>query len=327
MIVINMTRCEGVKAPEEVVIWKGSHMSLRAWLVRRQIRKAFRPKQHKDASPEMLGNHFIEVLGGMEKLLPPPPKDVQIEKVDENGVKGEWVSAPGARDDRIFFYNHGGGYAWGSPKAYREMAYRFSAASQSIVFLLDYGLSPEAKCPQQLEEGLAAYDYVVAKNPDASITMGGDSAGGGLTLSMAHAIRDSERKQLVALAMIAPWTDLTGSGKSTTENAEKDSMLDPRGISFAADQFRGDCAVDDPRCSPHFGSQAGLPPMILQVGQDEILRDDAVRLAEMVEKEGGTVQLDVWPKVHHVWHFSARIIPEGKRAIKDIGKFFEPYWG
>ncbi len=326
MNVINMLLNAGVKTPQEVVIRKGSHMSLRAWLVRRQIRKAFRPKEHRNSTGEMLGKHFITVLGGMEKLLPAPPKDIQVTAVDENGVRGEWVSAPGAKDDRVFFFSHGGGYAWGSPKAYRELAYRLSAACKAEVFLLDYSLSPEAKCPVALNEGLAAYDYVLAERPNASITMGGDSAGGGLTLSLAHAIRDSDRKKPVALAMIAPWTDLTGSGDSITENALKDAMLDPRGISYAAEQFCGDLAVDDPRCSPHFGDQSNLPPMLLQASRDEILRDDAVRLADMVNKAGGSAKLDLWPKVHHVWHFSARIIPEGKRAIADIGKFFEPYW-
>ncbi len=301
-------------------------MSVRAWLMRRQIRKLFRPEKNAAASAEVLAKHFVKILTEMERLAPPTPTAATIKTEQTDTYKGDWVSAPNAFENRVFFFSHGGGYAWGNAKVYHELAYRLSLVSGARVFLLEYSLAPEAKAPVALNEGLAAYDSIVKAFPDADIVMGGDSAGGGLTLSLAHAIRDSDRKQPIALAMIAPWTDLTGSGSSIKENADKDVMLDPRAVAFSADNFRGKMAADDPCCSPHFGNQENLPPMLLQVGEDEILRDDSVRLAEKVKKSGGVVQLDVWPKMHHVWHFSARMIPEGKRAIKDIGSFFEPYW-
>jgi len=280
----------------------------------------------RTATEEQLGKHFRDCLVKMEGLLPADPKDMVVTTVNKDGIKGDWVSAPGARSDRVYFFSHGGGYVWGSAKAYHDLAYRLSRACKARVFLLDYDLAPGAQAPVQINQGLAAYDYVVGENPSADIVMGGDSAGGGLTHALAIAIRDSNRKTPTAIALIAPWVDLTGGGESMKENIWKDALLDPRGIAVAADTYRGTLAADDPRCSPLFAEQQGLPPVLLQVGADEILRDDSVRLEAKIRAAGGSVRLDIWPKVHHVWHFSARMIPEGRRAIVDIAKFFEPYW-
>ena len=280
----------------------------------------------RTATSEQLAEHFQKCLIKMEGMLPAPPKDIEISHVAEGGVKGDWVSAPGVREERVYFFSHGGGYVWGNPKAYHDLAYRLSKACKARVFLLDYDLAPGAQAPVQIEQGLAAYDYVLGKYPNADVVMGGDSAGGGLTQSLVLAIRDSGRKMPVALSLIAPWVDITGSGESMKENLWKDVMLDPRGIDKAADIYRGDLSRSDPRCSPLFGEQNGLPPVFIQVSQDEILRDDSVRLAAKIKEAGGNVRLDIWPKMHHVWHFSARMIPEGRRAIQDIGIFFEPLW-
>jgi len=280
----------------------------------------------RTATVEQLGRHFQDCLVKMEGVLPGPPKDIDVTTINQNGVKGDWVLAPGAHRDRVYFFSHGGGYVWGSAKAYHDLAYRLSKASKAQVFLLDYDLAPGAQAPVQIEQGLAAYDYVVNEYPDADIVMGGDSAGGGLTHALALAIRNSGRKAPVAVALIAPWIDLTGAGDSMKSNMWKDALLDPRGISYAADVYRGELSADDPRCSPLFADQQGLPPIFLQVGEDEILLDDSVRLEAKIKATGGSVRLDIWPKVHHVWHFSARMMPEGRRAILDIAKFFEPHW-
>ncbi|PCI64604.1 MAG: alpha/beta hydrolase [Kordiimonadales bacterium] len=301
-------------------------MTLRLWLVKRQVRKMFRPKAHRDASVEVIGEHFAKTLTGLEGKMPGAPKDAVITPVSEGAVRGDWISAPGARDDRVFYYLHGGGYVWGSPKAYHDMGYRLSKLCKARVFLLDYGLAPEVQAPTQLNESLAGYDHVIAKYPDASIVIGGDSAGGGLAHSTTIAIRDTGRKALAGSALIAPWVDITGSGDSVKDNLWKESLLDARSLLMAADGFRGELAADDPICSALFAEQNDLPPTLLQVGQDEILRDDSVRLAAKIKAAGGTVKLDVWPKVYHVWHRSAAIVPEARKAMTDIRDFCEPLW-
>jgi len=301
-------------------------MSIRLWLVKRQIRKIFRPKSMAGATPEQLGEHFLKVLTGLEEKMPKVPKNALIEHVDEDGALGDWISAPGTRDDRVFYYLHGGGYIWGSPKAYHDFGYLLSKACQARVFLLDYTLVPHAQAPVQLHQSLAAYDYIKKKLPAADLVIGGDSAGGGLAHSMLLAIRDSKRALPLASALIAPWVDITGAGDSRSENQDKEALLDGRALILGGERFRGELEATDPVCSPLFGDQSGLPPVLIQVGEEEILRDDSVRLAAKITEASGTVQLDVWPKVYHVWHRSAAMVPEARKAIKDIAQFFEPLW-
>lgn len=301
-------------------------MSIRMWLVKRQVRKLFRPKWLETATSEQIGNHFIETLTSIEPTIPSAPKDAHIETIDRDGVKGDWIWAPRSREDRVLYYIHGGGYGWGSPRLYHEFAYRLSKATKARVFLLDYGLAPDVVAPTQLNESLAAYDYIRAAYPDASFAIAGDSAGGGLSASTMVAIRDSGRPKLVAAALIAPWVDITGSGESMQSNWAKDTMLDARGINYGADRFRGDLQADDPIVSPLFADQHDMPPTLFQVGEDEILRDDSVRLAAKIKEAGGEADLRVWPKVYHVWHRGAMFFPEGRKAIMEFAEFLEKHW-
>jgi len=301
-------------------------MSIRLWLVKRQVRKFFRPKTMREATPEQLGEHFQKVLVGLEKKMPGPPKKAVIEHVNQDGALGDWIWAPNTPADRVFYYIHGGGYVWGSPKAYHEFGYRLSKVCNARVFLLDYGLAPEVQAPTQLHQSLAGYDYIKKKYSDAGVVIGGDSAGGGLAHSTLVAIRDSGRDLPQASTLIAPWVDVTGAGESMQENLWKEALLDARAIDACADQFRGELAADDPICSPLFADQSGLPPVLMQVGEEEILRDDSVRLAAKIKAAGGTAKLDVWPKVYHVWHQSAAMVPEARRAIDDMAEFIEPLW-
>ncbi|WP_262690421.1 alpha/beta hydrolase [Kordiimonas aestuarii] len=304
-------------------------MSIRAWLARRKIRSVFRPKMPPGTPDDVRLKNFSKALKAMEERLPGPPRgQCKIDKVDRSdGIKGEWITAKGAREDRIVLFAHGGGYTWGAPRPYRELGWRLSRACNARVFLLDYRLAPEHTCPAPIEDALRAYDWIIKKNPGLPVVLSGDSAGGGLTLATAHVIRDTGRPMPKALSLISPWLDLTGSGESIGVNADKDVMLDPDGIHYAADAYRGDLSAYDPRCSPLFGEQAGLPPVFLQVGDDEILLDDSVRFEARARSEGVAVKLDIWPKMHHVWHFSAMMIPEGRKAIADMAIFFESHFG
>jgi acetyl esterase/lipase len=305
-------------------------MSVRAWLVRRQIQKIFRPKPLQNAPIEERAKKVINGMRGSETQLPQPPKTTEIIKVDEEyggvSVRGEWVSEPDANPDRIIFYSHGGGYVWGAPAPYRDLAWRLSRAANARVFLLDYTLAPTAHCPTQINEGLAAYDMIREASPNASISMSGDSAGGGLTAALAIAIRDSERAAPASVSLISPWLDLTGSGESLKTNDKTEVMLDPEGITVTGSLYRGELPADDPRVSPLFAKHENLPPILIQVSSSEILLDDSVRFEHSVKSAGGSVDMEVWKNMHHVWHMSAAIVPEGKKAIKAITAHFEKYW-
>ena len=157
-------------------------MSVRAWLVRRQIRKVFRRDLYVKPGQLVPEPNFMEALSASESRMPQPPKSTIIEAVntefDGKKVKGEWVYEPGIAPNRILFYSHGGGYVWGSPRVYRDLAWRLSKACNARVFLLDYTLAPGAQFPTQINEGLAAFDWIRDEYPDARIAMSGDSAGG-----------------------------------------------------------------------------------------------------------------------------------------------------
>lgn len=305
-------------------------MSIRAWLVRRQIRKLFRRDLFTKAGQPVPAPNFKEALAVSEIKLPQPPAGTEIEPLEANQrgqvFRGEWVSEPGVRSDRILFYSHGGGYVWGAPKFYRDLAWRLSKACDARVFLLDYSLAPEAKCPTQITEGLAALDYIRAQYPDAKITLSGDSAGGNLSAALMLDIRDSGRPAPAAVSLISPWLDLTGSGKSIISNGKLDVMLRPDGIGMAAALYAGGMAPNDPQVSPLFANLDNLPPVLMQVGSEEILLDDSTRFHAALQAAGGNSTLRVWRKMHHVWHMSAGLVPEGKKAIREIADFFARYW-
>ena len=302
-------------------------MSIRAWLVRRTIRKVFKDPLGPDATDEDVAEHFPKTLKAGESRMPQAPADTVIETVTGDGFKGDWVYAPGTPEGRVIFYCHGGGYVWGGPRQYREFGWRLSVANKARVFLMDYSLAPEHVCPTQMEEALRAYDYL-STHPTSTngIVIAGDSAGGHLALATAHAIRDSERAGLQAVGLISPWLDLTGSGETLKTNAKTEVMLDPRGAALGAEAFRGGFDLDDPKVSPLFADQGDLPPVLIQVGSGEILLSDSLRLYKKLEEAENAGELKVWKNMHHVWHMSAAIVPEARKAITEMANHFDQYW-
>ena len=184
-------------------------MSFRAWLIRKKIRKSYRVK---DLPASEMAGYFRKVLTESEKMIPKPPASATIEKIDEDGVRGEWVWAQGVRSDKVIFYSHGGGYVWGAPKPYRELAWRLSVAANARVFLLDYSLAPASQYPVQLDEAVRAFDFVAAQVGAENMTVSGDSAGGNLTMALVHALKRDGKQLPASIALISPWLDLTASG-------------------------------------------------------------------------------------------------------------------
>ena len=302
-------------------------MSLRAWLVRRTIRKVFREPLGPDATEEDVAAHFPKTLAFGESRMPQAPKNTIVEGIEGDGFKGDWVYAPGVPEGRAIFYCHGGGYVWGGPKQYREFGWRLSLANNARVFLIDYGLAPEHVCPSQTEEALKAYEYLCDHSyASKGLVIAGDSAGGHLALATAHQIRDQKKPTPQAISLISPWLDLTGSGESIKMNNKTEVMLDPRGIAIAGQAFRGKLALDDPKVSPLFADQSGLPPILIQVGSGEILLSDSLRLQEKLRAAGANSQLHVWKNMHHVWHMSASVVPEARKAIVEMADHFAKYW-
>ncbi len=260
--------------------------------------------------------------GAMEKVSEHVARDVKCEAVSAGGVPAEWIVPPGAADDRVILYLHGGGYVMGSINTHRAMIARIARASQAKALALDYRMGPEHRFPAAVDDACAAYRWLVAEEyKPGRIVIAGDSAGGGLTLATLLALRDAGAPLPAAAVPISPWADLEGTGASVETRAAVDPMVDKAGLLRMAEMYIGDRDPKDPLISPIYGDYKGLPPMLIQVGDAEVLLDDSTRVAEKARAAGVKVELEAWPEMFHVWHVFAKILPEGQQAIDRIGEY------
>jgi len=259
---------------------------------------------------------------GMERISERVPSDVICEKVSANGVDAEWIAAPGAAADRVILYFHGGGYVLGSINTHRAMVSRIARASIARALAIDYRLAPEHPFPAAVDDAIASYRWLLAQGyKPHKIVIAGDSAGGGLTLAALLAIRDAKLPMPAGAVPISPWTDLEGTGESVRTRAARDVMVTQENLAGSAKQYYGAHNPKDPLVSPVHADFSGLPPMLIHVGDAEILLDDATRVAKSAKAAGVNVELEVWDDMPHVWHVFAKILPEGQQAIDKIGKF------
>lgn len=256
----------------------------------------------------------------------PPPDGIRTTRVRAVTVPCEWVCAPGADPNKRILYLHGGGYAAGNLDTHRALCGDISVASGTSVLNVDYRLAPEYAAPAQFDDALLAYRWMLDNGPlgedEASHAfVAGDSAGGGLGLAVLQGIRDAGLRAPDAAALISPWTDMTGSGPSMRSNADKDPMVGYGLLSWMAGMVVGDGNPADPRVSPLFGEYAGLPPVLIQVGEDETLLDDSLRVADKAKAAGVDVTLERWPDVIHVWHALGHAVPESSQGINRVGEY------
>ncbi len=249
-------------------------------------------------------------------------------RVNAGGVTAEWVTAEGASDSRVVLYFHGGGYIIGSPRTHRAMLAYLSRDAASRVLALDYRLAPEHPFPAPVEDAVAAYRWLLAEGFDpARITLGGDSAGGGLTVAALVQIRYLGLPLPAAGVCVSPWVDMEGLGESMETRAEADPMVGKENLMISAKTYLGGADPRAPLAAPLYADLRGLPPILIQVGDAEVLLDDSTRLAGVAREAGVEVQMDVWDDMIHVWHVFAPILPEGKQAIKQAGDFIKKHTG
>ncbi len=260
--------------------------------------------------------------GAMEKVSEHVARDVKCEAVSAGGVPAEWIVPPGAADDRVILYLHGGGYVMGSINTHRAMVARIARAAQAKALALDYRMAPEHPFPAAVDDATAAYRWLLAQGyKPGKIVISGDSAGGGLTLATLIALRDAKTPLPAAAVPISPWADLEGTGASVETRAAADPMVDKPGLLRMAKMYAGDHNSKNPLISPIHADYSGIPPMLIQVGDAEILLDDATRVTERAKAAGVKVEMEAWPEMFHVWHVFAKILPEGQQAIDRIGSY------
>ena len=246
--------------------------------------------------------------------------DTRYQPVDANGVSGAWIEAPGA-DLGVILYLHGGAYALGSVNIHREWVARLARATKTRGLAINYRLAPEHPFPAALQDAITAYRWVLAQEIDPSqIIIAGDSAGGGLALAALVALRDAGEALPAGAVCISPWTDLALTGASVQSKAGADPILDPDRLKMYARYYAGEHELTSPLISPLYADLEGLPPLLIQVGADEILLDDAVRLADRAREAGVDVTLEVWDEMFHVFQM-VPFLPETKRAVEQIAQF------
>lgn len=254
-----------------------------------------------------------------QAVLPP---GITIEPVDVAGRMGEWVSSPHATTRQVLYLLHGGGFTSGSCVTHRELAARLCLASGLRVLLLDYRLAPEHPFPAAVDDAAAGYRWLLAQGvgPD-QIVIGGDSAGGGLALAALLRLRERGLALPAAGVLISPWLDLALAGDSMRTHAAIDPLCSQAALRSAAAHYLGDASPRSPQASPLYADLRGLPPLLVQVGADEVLLSDSTRLAERARAAGVAVELEIWGEMWHVWHAWAGVLPEGQQAIERIGAF------
>jgi epsilon-lactone hydrolase len=252
--------------------------------------------------------------------------DATVTPVDLDGIPGEWITVRESDPAGVLLFLHGGGYNSGSCKTHRALAAHLARAGRTRALLIDYRLAPEHPCPAAIEDAVSAYRWLLQQGiTPQQITLGGDSAGGGLALAALLAIRDGGGISPAAALLLSPWLDLALRGESMHTRAQIDPLTSYNDLRHAAMLYLGSLAADDPRASPLYADLHKLPPLLIHAGDHEVLRSDATRLAEQAQAAGVPVQLAIWDSMWHVWHAWADQLPEARAAIAQIGAFVRQY--
>jgi epsilon-lactone hydrolase len=259
---------------------------------------------------------------GLEALsaLTPVAQDITVEKVEIEGIAAEWVTAPNAVENRVFLYLHGGAYIMGSCNTHRYLASKLSRSTAARVLVPEYRLAPEHPFPAAIEDAVSVYRWLLNSGVSSkNIVIGGDSAGGGLTLATLLSLKDAGDPLPTLAVLLSPWTDMEGTGESMVTRAEVDPWLSPDATRLTPALYIRDLDPRHPLVSPIYADLTGLPSLLVHVGNDEILLSDAARLVDRARAAGVEVSFKVWDDMWHV--FQTFAIPEGQQAIDEIGEF------
>lgn len=245
--------------------------------------------------------------------------------VDAGSPKVHWISSGAPKGRRVILYFHGGAYFAGSPWTHCGLVGRLSRLTRWRAAMPEYRRAPEHPAPAAFEDARAAHDRLMGLGLRADeIVLAGDSAGGGLALALLADLC-ARGRQPAGAVVFSPWVDLTLSGVSLSTNATADPIMVAERAHDVAGYVLGTngVAADDPRVSPLFAAFASPPPVLLHVGASEVLRDDAVRMADRLRKSGGRVLLEEWPDVPHAWQLFDGWIPEARDALRGAAAFIQ----
>jgi acetyl esterase/lipase len=282
------------------------------------------------SSPIREDASFEETRAGFEQIADvfPVAADVKREKVNADGVPCEWITPPGVSGATTVMYIHGGGWTIGSLNTHARLVSLIAAAADARALSVDYRLAPEHPFPAAPDDCLTLYRWLLDQGvrPEQLI-IAGDSAGGNLTLVTLLRVRDEALPLPAAAVALSPATDMEMTGESFTSRRGADPMIDPDGMPRVRGAYCPGEDLRNPLISPLYGDLSGLPPLLIHVGDAEVLLDDSRQVAERAKEAGVDVTLEVWDEMIHVFQFFAPILPEATEAIARIGEFVKSHVG
>ena len=253
----------------------------------------------------------------------PVASDIQCKRVDIGGLAGEWSMAPGSDASRVLLYFHGGGYCSGSILSHRRLVTEAGRAAKARTLAIEYRLAPEHPFPTALDDALSAWHFLERQGIAAKhIGLGGDSAGGGLSVVLINRLRDLGKQTPGCAWLISPWTDLTLSGSTLETKDDVDPIIHKAYLAELAEAYLPPGVQrNDARLSPLFADLQGLPPTLIQVGSCETLLDDSTRFAAAAGAAGVAVTLEIWPDMIHAFPMWNAHLKAGRDALANAGKF------
>ncbi|MDJ0813018.1 MAG: alpha/beta hydrolase [Woeseiaceae bacterium] len=241
---------------------------------------------------------------------------VDVRRTDFAGMRAEWLTPQAPARGKAMLYLHGGAYVFGNCATHRQLVSYIARSCGVRALVIEYRLAPENPFPAAIEDSLAAYRALRDEGyGPGDIVVAGDSAGGGLVMALLLSLRDAGEEMPAGAVMFSPWLDLTASGESMTTRAKRDPWFKPPDMPIIASYYCEEEEYRNPLVSAVFADVQGLPPIHIQVGDDEILLSDSTRIAEKIEAAGGEVTLDVWPQMFHVFQVFVHQMPESREAI------------
>jgi len=251
------------------------------------------------------------------------PAGTEITAVTVGNTPAEWVRLPGSSEEHAILYLHGGAFVMGSPATHRELAARLSVATGTRLLVLDYRLVPEYPFPAAVEDAKSAYLWLLAQGYSPEhVSIGGDSAGGSLTIQTLLALRDAgDPLPAAGFCMSPPLDWVRFDGDSYQTRARVDPWITEEMCRFTGGLYVGGNDPQTPLLNPLEMDLAGLPPLCIHVGDDEVLLSDSVRLAKRAQAAGVEVEFKIWPGMWHVFQTNAASVPEAQQSLEEISHF------
>jgi len=293
-------------------------MSIQRLILRALLR--LRVKRRFQKNPDVMV--LRDIMAELAKISPHPPQDIALDHIELAGIKADRLSPPGAPQNKAILHIHGGGWVGGAPRNYWSMIWRLARSAGITAYLPDYRLAPEHPFPAGLDDAERFFDGLIASGiPAQNIVVSGDSAGGNLALALMHRLKARGADMPGGLIAISPATDLVNRDGSIITNAKRDDLFVLPMLESTNNYYCPGRDASDPFISPLMGDLTGFPPTLIHVDATEMLLDASTRLADKMRASKVAVEIDIEPKLWHVWHANADFLPEARASIEKLAQF------